>query len=193
MSGHCFQAFRVWSALYFPWAYLESLAASNGTAEAAEWSSKAQSSTSANDKGTITFLHNVTKRNCGGDGCNIAKEAGSKDGLGSSNGASFLAVSVGQRTIIWAISWCGLAQTQQSFQRSAAHVRTQSSSVLIRCASFQKTQMISKKVAHQEKCWRDWKVLKIIEVFLFKSVCVCVCVGVWVLPTPRCNNFLRSS
>lgn len=145
MSGHCFQAFRVWSALYFPWAYLESLAASNGTAEAAEWSSKAQSSTSANDKGTITFLHNVPTRNCGGDGCNKAKEAGSKDGLGCSNGASFLAVAVGQRTIIWAISWCGLAHTQQSFQRSAAHVRTQSSSVLIRCASSKKHKWSLKK------------------------------------------------
>lgn len=79
---------------------MESLGASSGTAEAAEWPSKAQSSTSLNDKGAITFLHNVTKRSYGGDGCNIAKEAGSKHGLGSFNRASFLAIAVGQRTII---------------------------------------------------------------------------------------------
>lgn len=148
MSGHCFQTFGVWRSLFFPWAYLESLAAYYGTAGAAEWSSKTQSSTSVNDKGTITILHNVTKRNYGGNGCNIAKEAGSKDGLGSFNRASFLAIAVGQRTIIWAISWCGLAQTQQSFQQSTAHVCTQSSSVLIRCASSKKHEW-SLKNAHK--------------------------------------------
>lgn len=76
---------------------------------------------------------------------NVAQEAGSEGGLGRFNRAPFLAVAVGQRTIIPAISWCGLAQTRLSFQRSAARVCAQSSSasILPRIIRGEKTQTIS--------------------------------------------------